>query len=424
MITDFFVSPRPGYSHSEQYRVENSVAFKAFDGIQVTESESHPGWRRSSKRGTSRGDIGGEFFTKKRYMLGGNPSGIAFSGWLPPEFDGSRNGSTYSGPFLPWSPDQMSYPPFANSDDSVLASWGTKAISLASPVNPTANVTTFVGEFLQDGIPHLLGHAFRALRDVNPKSIAKAIGEEHLNVEFGWLPFVSDIRNMLSGIRHADSILKQLDRDSGRAVRRGWKFKPETTTTISMIPNIPGPWTLGGSSIPFSQQLRPKTQIAIEDKVVRTRWFSGAFTYYIPPAGPNGFTSDQVARRILQAEKVLGVTPTPDAVWNLLPWSWLTDWVLNTGSLLGNLRNWILFNQVLLYGYMMEHTVSTRTYTLVGTYYLRDGSPGPMPPSVVMVSETKRRIKATPYGFGVTYSGLSGVQKSIIAALGLTHGLK
>jgi hypothetical protein len=422
-LTSSFNSPRPGVSHSETVDVINSTAFKSFDGIQITVSENHPLWKYHS-RGTFKGDLGGEFSSKKQYVLGGNPGAVSLVGVDAPNPDRSFNSVNYSGPWLPLDPRQCQFPAYADSSDSDLRALGTTAIALASPVNPTSNVTTFLSEFFQDGIPHMVGSVLRGLSDLKPSTIAKAFGGEHLNIQFGWAPFVSDLKHMFHSVRNASEILDQLDRDSGKVVRRGWKFKPDISNSIAQVTGNQGPWTLQYSSLLYDQFKDPKSVVMRETKVERYRWFSGAYVYYVPPESLNGLTTDAVARKILQAERVLGVAPTPDAVWNLLPWSWLVDWFSNTGDLLDNLRNWILYNQVLKYGYMMEHTISTNTYTLVGDYYLRNGLPGPPPPSVSLVSETKRRIKATPYGFGVTYDGLSAMQKSILAALGLTHGLK
>jgi hypothetical protein len=40
----------------------------------------------------------------------------------------------------------------------------------------------------------------------------------------------------------------------------------------------------------------------------------------------------------------------------------------------------------------------------------------------VVKTTVKRRIRANPFGFGVTYDGLDAYQMSILAALGITRG--
>lgn len=397
----------------------NSSAFTSLDGSQVTVSENHPLWRsRHLSRHLS--DLGGEFSSKRRYVTGGNPGDVVMYGKQVDQ-DFSSTSANYAGPFLPLSPTDMQFPPFADSSDSDLRALGTTAIQMASPSRPAADVTTFIGEIFQD-FPKELGHAFHELRSFGPTALAKAVSGEHLNVQFGWLPFINDVEKILNAIEKANALIRQYDRDSGRLVRRGWKFKPESSYDITPVTALGiGPWTSQFSNLWYSQIKDPLSQVMREHKVTRTRWFSGAFSYYCPPVDSSIYTTDGIARKVILAKKVLGARLTPDAVWNLIPWSWLVDWFANVGTLLQNVSNTIVDNQVLVYGYMMEHTVSSYTYTLVGPWFNRAGTPGPMPPSVTLVSETKRRIQATPYGFGLTYDGLSTMQKSILAALGITH---
>jgi len=73
----------------------------------------------------------------------------------------------------------------------------------------------------------------------------------------------------------------------------------------------------------------------------------------------------------------------------------------------------------------MEHSIVQDIYTFDGdpasTLKVGSGFTG-HPPPVVLTSERKLRRKATPFGFGVDLSALSGTQKAIIAALGVSHG--
>jgi len=155
--------------------------------------------------------------------------------------------------------------------------------------------------------------------------------------------------------------------------------------------------------------------ITIRDTTIE-RWFSGAFTYYVP----RGFTTkDRMARGVQEAKKLLGVSLTPDVVWNLTPWSWATDWVLNTGDVISNLTDYAIDGLVLKYGYIMEHTVNRDTISFSGPTGFTGSS---VRPSIIeVVSETKTRLKATPFGFGLTWDGFSPRQVAIAIALGLTR---
>jgi len=75
---------------------------------------------------------------------------------------------------------------------------------------------------------------------------------------------------------------------------------------------------------------------------------------------------------------------------------------------------------VLAYGYMMEHTIVSDTYSMTGITDV-NGNPVSIP-NLTLVTETKVRQVANPYGFGVSWDGLTSFQGSILAALGLTKG--
>jgi hypothetical protein len=115
----------------------------------------------------------------------------------------------------------------------------------------------------------------------------------------------------------------------------------------------------------------------------------------------------------------LGLDPSPDTVWNLAPWSWAADWFTNAGDVVSNLSDFASGGLVMAYGYMMEHSSVTDSYRLADHTGLI-----PMmgkPRSLDVVTETKLRIRANPFGFGVAWDGLSPFQLSILAALGLSR---
>jgi len=74
---------------------------------------------------------------------------------------------------------------------------------------------------------------------------------------------------------------------------------------------------------------------------------------------------------------------------------------------------------VMRYGYLMEHSIVRDTYTIDGTGLKSEFLP--IQP-LVLVTETKIRRKANPFGFGLKWDGLSPFQLSIAAALGLSKG--
>jgi len=158
----------------------------------------------------------------------------------------------------------------------------------------------------------------------------------------------------------------------------------------------------------------PSGDVVLTRNVSRNQWFSGAFTYGLPK-GDSALSG--LHRHYLEAGKLLGTSLTPETLWELSPWSWAVDWFSNTGDVISNLSDWALYGLVMQYGYIMEHTIVSDTYTTTPTGIKGVKSSTPL----TFVTETKTRKRANPFGFGVAWNGLNPIQLGILAALGITR---
>lgn len=340
--------------------------------------------------------------------------------------DGNFTIAEFRGCVLPANPRDMEFPPSAASSNEKLDEMGATAISRCAPSSPVADLSVFLGETIREGLPKLIGSSLRKWRGAPASQVRKDLGHEYLNVEFGWKPFVSDLRDICHAITHSDAIWRQYEQDSGKMVRRRYEF-PETVTHEYVEVERTHPHLLGPESSTLYNFAKTGLGKCIRHhSVTKRQWFSGAFSYYLPTGESSyglidlGLPGRQgVAEHVIKAKKLLGLTLTPDTVWNLSPWSWAVDWFTNTSDVLENWSNWAIDSQVLLYGYFMEHTISSYTYTWTGDTYFRASV---IPMSLTTVTETKVRRRAGPYGFGVTWDGLSARQVSIAAALGISRG--
>jgi hypothetical protein len=306
------------------------------------------------------------------------------------------------------------FPPSIHSSTSALNAAGTTAIARCAPGNPPAEAATFLGEIVKDGFPSI-----PIIRSWEQRTkAAQALGSEYLNAVFGWLPMINDIDKMSETIRHANKVLAQYERDAGKQVRRRYEFPIETSREEIVLSNSAGPAYVNGT---FFYSLGKLTKIV---ETYRRKYFSGAFTYHLP----TDYDSRNALDRVELLSKLLGAEVSPDTVWNLLPWSWAIDWVTNAGDVVNNLSQVANQGLVMRYGYMMEHTIVSHTYKLEGL--VLNGPTvsgiatrgGPFDTNTISyVTETKQRVRANPFGFGLTWDGLSPFQASIAAALGLTH---
>lgn len=381
-------------------------------GTQITVSENHPLWNRRIP-GKFPGDIGGDFSTTKYYIDGGKPSIVNIVGGNQVSGKWIYGPAQYVGALLPIDPSHSSFrfPELNASSNSRLIALGTEAIAKVKPTNTTASAAVALTELYREGLPKIIGS--QLWRSKTQDALKKG-GSEYLNVEFGWKPLVNDIKDAVKAITKSDEILAQYERDSGRIVRRKYEFPTEESSTTTVVKTATHPFMWATDALLFTDpNAAPTGRVIMTETSVRKRWFSGAFTYHaVLPSN-----EDNALNNARKANKLFGTTVTPDVVWNVTPWSWLADWVTNTGDVISNLSDWATDGLVLRWGYIMEHCISTKTFTYVGT------SPyigGHLPRSLTLVNESKRRLRATPFGFGITWEGFSPKQLSILAALGIT----
>lgn len=328
------------------------------------------------------GDVGGGFTLQKQvgtYNL--KQINVTTSSSSFPQF--KMSGSVY-----PSASSWLSIYPSSITplDAAAMNSYGTKAISIAAPNNPLADAAVFLGELRQ--LPQIPGHSIM-------RSGPKGVGGEYLNVQFGINPILRDAKSFREANAKADAYLQRLAASSGKINRRKVTLVDETTVTSERLSNNLG------SSFPFGSN--PYAQFPLDRTLtVHSRvWFSGAFTHYY------SLTPDETAflRSVREAKDVYGIDLSLDVAWNLLPYSWLSDWKFNIGDIAANLTRFSQDGLVMKYGYIMCHTVKTYEYTYG-------------PSSWILQTEVKQRKKASPFGFGVVPTNLTDRQWTILAALG------
>lgn len=320
----------------------------------------------------------------------------------------------YKGPLYPIIPSGVQR--FLNTGPFDGTYYGTEAIRRTAPTSPSMSLLGALVELKREGLPALPGLAAFSREDV------RALGNEYLNLEFGFKPLAHDAAALAEIVIESNRILEQYRRDSGKQVRRSYSFPVERSATSVLTANGEAthwgsggvtPWVTIGNvrvgTVP-GRLLRTST-------VTRRIYFSGAYVYHLPVSSS---LLGNMRRIASQANHLLGAEITPALLWNLSPWTWLADWNFNIGSILSNVEAFSNDSLVLRYGYLMCHTVTRNEFTLsrtqLGNY--KSGPAGPF--TSVFVTEKKERVRASPYGFALNPSAYTGRQWAILAALGLT----
>lgn len=277
---------------------------------------------------------------------------------------------------------------------------GAKAVSMYQPLNPVADTSTTIAEFLSE-------RKFFKLPGTSDN-----LAGEYLNYMFGVAPTVSYAQDLRDAIRGKEKILDQLHRDSGRWIRRSGvvsKSKDTVTTTDTQFHRRPG--TVGPG---FNTYLASDGVLQTTTQTSTRVWFSGAFTYHLPREGTT-------MRTVAELDKLYGVKLNVDTAWELLPFSWLVDYKTSAGDALSNISAFSADGLVMPYGYLMATTERTNEYVWRGK--LRDAN-GAWRTTEVYARDrqvVKQRVLANPFGFGLLPGDLSDRQLSILAALGLSY---
>jgi hypothetical protein len=274
---------------------------------------------------------------------------------------------------------------------------GTTSIARTIPTNPSAQMAVAFTETAKDGLPHLIGST--AVK--SQVKAARKAGDEYLNYQFGWLPLVSDVKKFAHSVLHGDEIMRGYYKGSSKKLRRSFEY-PGTGGESSWIGGgfVDGSLALGGTAY-------------VTDVTSQRRWFSGCFKYYVPISAQQQGRFSYYRTR---AEHLLGLELTPEVMWNVAPWSWALDWFADTGDVLHNISRLGKDGLAMQYGYQMCHGLTSREISFIGTEPLIKGQTS----YYKRTFETKQRIPASPYGFGISFEGLSNTQKAITVALGLT----
>lgn len=290
-------------------------------------------------------------------------------------------------------------------DGTELNGLGTTCWSRFKPGRPGSSTGQFVGELHRIPTIPFLGNL--GIKNFKELKKFRHYGDEYLNLQFGWLPFLNDLREMYNVYTSMSRRLAQLRRDNGQWVRRRGSLHRDvspSTESTTYHTNVLYPVLTSEFYIPGAQGSR-KITVDYTDKV----WFSAAFKYWIPNIHSPDWPAS--AKRAL-----FGLNPSPALLWELLPWSWLIDWFTNLGDVIDNFTVNAASNLVAKYAYVMASR--SKTYTCVSTQPFAQGT---LSCTTQVMYSCKQRQHATPFGFDTDFSDLSGRQKTILAALGISR---
>lgn len=306
--------------------------------------------------------------------------------------------ASYSG--IVYDCERRVYPnaPVAYPEDGLdaTAALGAEAWNRFSPSLTKVNLGQFLAE--AKDIPSLFKLRLLEFKD---------LGSSYLQYQFGWRPFLSDLRSWLQSYRELDKQVENLRKHNGKWLKRsGTLYNNHDVVEDSLCYVAPQN---------YLQSIKTNRRQTVEDRA----WFSGSFRYYVP-----GLTDGKWGKLKISS-KLWGLELTPSLVYELTPWSWLVDWFSNTGDVISNYTKVTQENMAAKYAYVMRYTRSQidceASYVSRFTEYMKPTLYQTNKSTSRMVSETKCRSAASPFGFDLKLADFSNYQLSILAALGISR---
>jgi len=296
---------------------------------------------------------------------------------------------------------------------------GDKGYSLAKPHLEKASGFVFAAE-IRD-VPKMLKTTAKGFHDIwktmggsqisnvmQPKKLA----DQFLNHQFGWSPFLSDLRKFDNVIQNSHALNSRIERENGRAVRKRVTLGSESKvrvissgTGVSLGPGLVNDYFSG---VPTWQCLE------IEEN---STYAVGRFRYYRPEFdhdSPDYLSAWNVAMRQLT---LYGLRPSPSNIYKATPWTWAVDWVSNLGDHIDYLTDIAVDSLVCDYFYVMHRRTVSRKFIQVLPFIA-----GMKTLEFTRVIESKQRQEgAGPYGFSLSWENLTPRQIAIAGALGITR---
>lgn len=292
-------------------------------------------------------------------------------------------------------------------------SYGSVGWNLTKPSRPIANINVMYGELRELPSVPLAKMAALAQRvrgrplhsQIN--ELRREVGSEYLNLAFGWSPLIDDLRKLAQFQQKFAQRMASLRQYAGgnRTLRREITLVDTTSTTVTQ--------TYSGYSGSYCTAAGTMGNIkgtaARGVTTSRRIWYSAGYRLLVPD-----LDTPAVALRWRRA--LLGGTPTIEQVWALTPWSWLAGWFSSVNHALANMADPLREYFAARYAFVMIKDTTTNWF---------EGSFSNGENSFSVRSEYgsvhQFRSWASPFGWGLTWDGLSPQQVAIAAALGISR---
>jgi hypothetical protein len=191
--------------------------------------------------------------------------------------------------------------------------WRTLALANLDPYRPVVDTPLFLFELRE--FPRMLRDLGRVLQGrIRPSDVPGG----YVAYQFGWRPLVSDLLSMLTLQRQINDRIRYFrNLAKGTRVRRRLATRrliKDTTTA-----NAYQQFNVGPAGDPYCI----KADVQVREYI--SVWFTANASLLMD-------LPKDADLRGLSTRAVWGLTARPSTLWNAIPWSWFTDYMLNVGD--------------------------------------------------------------------------------------------
>jgi hypothetical protein len=303
-----------------------------------------------------------------------------------------------------------------------LSGWSPQAFARTRPALEKAGFAVFAAEARD--IPRMLSTSAEAFHDAwkafggsqtSIGMIPKKASNQFLNHQFGWLPFINDLRKFYHVYQNAASIKSRLTFENNRWIHRRATLLDDYQETL-LASDVGMRVEPAGDYVSILLDGTPRWEVWERKASMITT--SGVFKYYRPEFDATlpdyGSAFNTVQRQLT----MYGARISPSNIYKAVPWTWLIDWFTDFGSVIDRAQDWALDSIVAKYLFLMRH----ETREVILKQYMPFKSGGARTLEFRRLTDVKiRRESDSPYGFGLSWDGLSPRQLAILAALGISR---
>lgn len=313
--------------------------------------------------------------------------------------------------------------------DSSLIPWtGTLEAQVWSRTKPPIETGgLFVALAESKDLPRMLQTSARGFMDIyrklggnmsSPVLAPKKVADHFLNHSFGWVPFIKDIEATCDNIINSDEKIRRISANNGKDQRRRVTLLNHTEETVLGGDNL---CLVSPGNIAFIQSMfsaQPSYEVTLMRKIHAHS--VGRFRYYIPYFDSNNPEALGVLGAARRQLAIHGARISPANVYKSIKWTWLIDWVSNSGRTVSALNDQLLDNMAATYLFLCHTEEKTYHFRQILPFVASSGGPKVLE-WTRFIGVKQRKEAEAPFGFGLSWESLSPKQLALLAAIGITR---